>query len=411
MTKRVYEVAKELGVSASDIIKTLGEHNIKATNFSGVDDQAKHVLDKAYAPKKEHADAHGARKKAAMQAGKNNGQNARKNEQRTEKNNKNRNARPQNNQGHRPETEKGNAKKEAQPRNNFNRQQQNMKKNQQTNQNNQGNQNTNHKANGNGKNGSQPAHETDTKRTKYFGHSQQNNAGRNDSRKNNKHGGSAGHNGKNGPGSQNRPHTLLSNVLNKGKNKNKRNKNQHGGQHAAMQEAPSKKKNYPTSIELPETIIVKDFAERLGREVSEVIKKLLMGGIMATINQEIDYDTASLIADEFGVAVTKEAPPEDPTEIEEIIDPPESLQSRVRLSSPSWATSTTARRVCSTLSVRVILRATKPAALPSISGRIRSATKARKSYLHGYAGARSLYGYACPRCPGNGYCRPRRRSR
>lgn len=76
--KRVYEVAKELGVSASDIIKTLGEHNIKATNFSGVDDQAKHVLDKAYAPKKEHADGHGARKKAAMQAGKNNGQNARK---------------------------------------------------------------------------------------------------------------------------------------------------------------------------------------------------------------------------------------------------------------------------------------------------------------------------------------------
>lgn len=328
MTKRVYEVAKELGVSASDIIKTLGEHNIKATNFSGVDDQAKHVLDKAYAPKKEHADAPGARKKAAMQAGKNNGQNARKNEQRTEKNNKNRNARSQNNQGHRPETEKGNAKKEAQPRNNFNRQQQNMKKNQQTNQNNQGNQNTNHKANGNGKNGSQPAHETDTKRTKYFGHSQQNNAGRNDSRKNNKHGGSAGHNGKNGSGSQNRPHTLLSNVLNKGKNKNKRNKNQHGGQHAAMQEALSKKKNYPTSIELPETIIVKDFAERLGREVSEVIKKLLMGGIMATINQEIDYDTASLIADEFGVAVTKEAPPEDPTEIEEIIDPPESLQPR-----------------------------------------------------------------------------------
>ena len=49
---------------------------------------------------------------------------------------------------------------------------------------------------------------------------------------------------------------------------------------------------------------------------------------MATINQEIDYDTASLIADEFGVAVTKEAPPEDPTEIEEIIDPPESLQPR-----------------------------------------------------------------------------------
>lgn len=327
MTKRVYEVAKELGVSASDIIKTLGEHNIKATNFSGVDDQAKRVLDKAYAPKKENTDAHGTRKKAAMQAGKNNGQNVRKNEQRPEKNNKNRNNRPQNNQGQRPETEKGNVRKEGQSRNNFNRQQQNMKKTQQTNQNHQGNQNPNHKGNVNSKNGSQPARENDTKRTKYFGHSQQNNTGRNDNRKNNKHSGPSGHNGKNAS-NQNRPHTLLSNVLNKGKNKNKRNKNQHGGQNVAMQDTSAKKKNYPTSIELPETIIVKDFAERLGREVSEVIKKLLMGGIMATINQEIDYDTASLIADEFGVAVTKEAPPEDPTEIEEIIDPPESLQPR-----------------------------------------------------------------------------------
>ena len=202
-----------------------------------------------------------------------------------------------------------------------------MKKTQQTNQNHQGNQNPNHKGNVNSKNGSQPARENDTKRTKYFGHSQQNNTGRNDNRKNNKHSGLSGHNGKNAS-NQNRPHTLLSNVLNKGKNKNKRNKNQHGGQNVAMQDTPAKKKNYPTSIELPETIIVKDFAERLGREVSEVIKKLLMGGIMATINQEIDYDTASLIADEFGVAVTKEAPPEDPTEIEEIIDPPESLQPR-----------------------------------------------------------------------------------
>lgn len=62
-------------------------------------------------------------------------------------------------------------------------------------------------------------------------------------------------------------------------------------------------KNYPTSN--CETIIVKDFAERMGRDVGEVMKKLM--GIMATINQELDFDTASLIADEFGVTVTMEA--------------------------------------------------------------------------------------------------------
>ena len=164
--------------------------------------------------------------------------------------------------------------------------------------------------------------QSDNKRTKYFGHSQ----GGNDNRSGNKNkrgGQNNRNNNKNNGG--NRPHTLLSNVLNKGKhNKNKRNQKH---QAPVVQEAP-KKKNYPTAIELPETIIVKDFAERLGRDVGEVMKKLLMGGIMATINQELDFDTASLIADEFGVTVTKEAPPEDPTEIEEIIDPPETLKTR-----------------------------------------------------------------------------------
>ena len=187
---------------------------------------------------------------------------------------------------------------------------------------NQGSRPQNHKGGNNGGQSSQ-GQQGDNKRTKYFGHSQ----GGNDNRSGNKNkrgGQNNRNNNKNNGG--NRPHTLLSNVLNKGKhNKNKRNQKH---QAPVAQEAPKKKKNYPTAIELPETIIVKDFAERLGRDVGEVMKKLLMGGIMATINQELDFDTASLVADEFGVTVTKEAPPEDPTEIEEIIDPPETLKTR-----------------------------------------------------------------------------------
>ena len=176
------------------------------------------------------------------------------------------------------------------------------------------------------KGGQQNRQGGDTKRTRYFGNSQQGgNEGANRSggnnKNNNRRGGQQNRNNRNTGGS--RPHTLLSNVLNKGKHKNKRNqKNQ------APVAAEMPKKNYPTSVELPETIIVKDFAERLGRDVGEVMKKLLMGGIMATINQELDFDTASLIADEFGVTVTMEAPPEDPTEIEEIIDAPETLKTR-----------------------------------------------------------------------------------
>ncbi len=58
-------------------------------------------------------------------------------------------------------------------------------------------------------------------------------------------------------------------------------------------------------ITIPETITVKDFAAELKKTTSDVIKKLLGYGVMATINNEIDFDTASLIADEFGVKVNK----------------------------------------------------------------------------------------------------------
>ena len=58
-------------------------------------------------------------------------------------------------------------------------------------------------------------------------------------------------------------------------------------------------------ITIPETITVKDFASELKKTTAEVIKKLLGYGVMATINNEIDFDTASLIADEFGVKVNK----------------------------------------------------------------------------------------------------------
>ena len=59
----------------------------------------------------------------------------------------------------------------------------------------------------------------------------------------------------------------------------------------------------PTHIKVGESLSVKELAMKLGREVNEVIKKLMMLGVMATINQEVDFDTVSLIAGEFGVTV------------------------------------------------------------------------------------------------------------
>ena len=50
-----------------------------------------------------------------------------------------------------------------------------------------------------------------------------------------------------------------------------------------------------------ETISVKLFSEKIGKPVSEILKKLLLLGMMSTINSQIDFDTASLIAGEFGI--------------------------------------------------------------------------------------------------------------
>ena len=58
-------------------------------------------------------------------------------------------------------------------------------------------------------------------------------------------------------------------------------------------------------IEIPETITVKDLATEMKKTTAEVIKKLLGYGIMATINQSIDFDTAYLIANEFGITAKK----------------------------------------------------------------------------------------------------------
>ncbi|MFH1183076.1 MAG: translation initiation factor IF-2 [Candidatus Moraniibacteriota bacterium] len=61
-------------------------------------------------------------------------------------------------------------------------------------------------------------------------------------------------------------------------------------------------------ISLPPTITVKEFAKRLDKPVSDTIKILMDNGFLATINEEMDYDTAAIIALELGFEVEKEEP-------------------------------------------------------------------------------------------------------
>jgi len=60
-------------------------------------------------------------------------------------------------------------------------------------------------------------------------------------------------------------------------------------------------------LALPDTVSVKELAERLSVSGSELIKYLMGNGVMATLNQSVDFDTAALAADHFGFEAESEA--------------------------------------------------------------------------------------------------------
>ncbi|MFD1735858.1 translation initiation factor IF-2 [Bacillus salitolerans] len=123
------------------------------------------------------------------------------------------------------------------------------------------------------------------------------------------------------------------------KRKEKDNKKSNQQEQAALQKNRNKKhgKHNPTQkvTELPEkitfegTLTVAELAAKLGKEPSELIKKLFLLGTMATINQDLDKDTIELLAGDYGVEV-EELITYEKTEFEgyEIEDKPENLEER-----------------------------------------------------------------------------------
>ena len=84
-----------------------------------------------------------------------------------------------------------------------------------------------------------------------------------------------------------------------------------------------------TQIEIPESITVKDLAAELKKTSAEVIKKLFSLGVMATINNDVDFDTAFLVAEEFGVtAVKKQEVKEEDILFDDSEDSEDELQTR-----------------------------------------------------------------------------------
>lgn len=104
------------------------------------------------------------------------------------------------------------------------------------------------------------------------------------------------------------------------RNKKKANKNEEDRQQKIFK---------LTEISIPETITVKDLAAELKKTSAEVIKKLFGFGIMATINNDVDFDTAFLVAEEFGVtAIKKQEVKEEDILFDDSEDKEEELKER-----------------------------------------------------------------------------------
>ncbi|MCD2253340.1 translation initiation factor IF-2 [Listeria marthii] len=120
---------------------------------------------------------------------------------------------------------------------------------------------------------------------------------RNNNNNNNRPGGG----NSNRPGGNNRPNRG-GNFNNKGRNTKKKGKLNH----STVPPTPPKPKELPEKIVFSESLTVAELAKKLYREPSELIKKLFMLGVVATINQSLDKDAIELICDDYGVQVEEE---------------------------------------------------------------------------------------------------------
>ena len=93
---------------------------------------------------------------------------------------------------------------------------------------------------------------------------------------------------------------------NRGQNQKSAKDKERAAQERIKKMEAERARNKQLEITVPDEITVSDLAQRMKKTSAEVIKKLIMMGEMKGLNDVIDYGTAEVIADEFGVKVTKE---------------------------------------------------------------------------------------------------------
>ena len=345
--KRIYEVAKDYGKPVNEVIDLLKKHNIEKTNFSAADDKAMSVIRKAYdkkpePPKPAKTEKRDVSKPAAParpqntakrndnNMNRNNGQrNMQQNQQQNQRNNNAQQGRNENRQGGRnegrPQQNRGGQQGNRQGGRNEGRPQ-NRNGQQGAQGNRQGNRNGQQRQGGifvGPKSQQGPSVHGESRAQVSGGRSEGRSGGRSEGARDNRQGGrNAGKNRK-----DNKPQIKGSYATRESRpNRSAGHQmpvNRGGKKPAPKQQQAPVEIVRPTYVEIGESINVQEFSKLIKREVNEVIKALFMLGVMVTINQDIDFDTAQLIGDNFGVEVGQKAPEEDPTEIPEVDDPPE----------------------------------------------------------------------------------------
>ncbi len=96
----------------------------------------------------------------------------------------------------------------------------------------------------------------------------------------------------------------------------------------AAQSGDQEHKKVSRDVVVPETITVQELAKRMGEQSGDVIKSLMKMGVMATINENIDADTAELVIDEFGHKIKRVTDADVEMDLEGPEDAPEDMEAR-----------------------------------------------------------------------------------
>ena len=313
---RVHEIAKEYDVTAKEVINFLHGHNIEVTNLSSLEDNAVSLIRGKYGKQDSTDDKKERPKKKASISAVYNPQNSKMGNRRPNNGNRNeRNGdRPQRNNGDRPRNNNG----DRPQRNNGDRPQRRF--------------------------GDRPQRQENGDRNGRYERKDNNN--QKGFQGNRGGGNSFGGNRNNRQDGQNRSRETRGRLdqeisrmnrdsakapieelrgkenthANKKKNKqdyerknrkqeqyvNLEKKTGHKKRNAQPQPQAEKKADEVRSIALPEVMTVRELAERIDVPASKVVEKLFMQGILATVNQEIDYEKAEEIALEFNCIAEKE---------------------------------------------------------------------------------------------------------